>query len=62
MLDRLRTCLNELAKFGGHDVTAGRAALDAAAARFAADLPRFQAARDHLHPSRPAPRGTIDRA
>jgi uncharacterized protein YjbI with pentapeptide repeats len=60
-MNRLRVCLNELAKFPGHDVAADRAWLEATTARYRADLPRYHARRQWMYPPRPAAVGTIDR-
>ena len=60
-LNRMRICLNELAKFPGRDVAADRAWLEATAARYTADLPRYHARLEWMYPPRPTPRGAIDR-
>jgi hypothetical protein len=60
-LIRLRTCLNELAKFDGRGLTDERERADALHARFTADAPRNTARYNAMYPPRPQPRGALDR-
>jgi hypothetical protein len=60
-LVRLRTCLNELAKFDGRDLPDERERADALHARFSADGPRVAASHRDRYPPKPEPRGTLDR-
>jgi hypothetical protein len=58
---RRRTCLIELAKFPGRDLTAEREQAEALHERYRADAPRNNARHRAMYPPKPEPRGNLDR-